>query len=222
MVTRRCFCAHAFYQELNCDLKLQKPSPDPVSTEAKFEKMSRNLRDPGRLGLEEERSRFGWGNDFEATNHGTSRRQAWIEQPSRGSTPVTQDMLSETIVSSRGTSRLGTEARAVVHKDKVRDCERRAHGGKVGAGAGRIPGTHHLHGKILPNRPERIQQKWANHRAPTLVGRYDAVVAEKETEALFAQLTGGGGVDKKAKIRSEDQILRDRAFCNLPERRKKC
>lgn len=75
MVTRRCFCAHAFYQELNCDLKLQKPSPDPVSTEAKFEKMSRNLRDPGRLGLEEERSRFGWGNDFEATNHGTSRRQ---------------------------------------------------------------------------------------------------------------------------------------------------
>lgn len=62
----------------------------------------------------------------------------------------------------------------------------------------------------------------ANHRAPTLVGRYDAVVAEKETEALFAQLTGGGGVDKKTKIRSEDQILRDRAFCNLPERRKKC
>ena len=62
----------------------------------------------------------------------------------------------------------------------------------------------------------------AGKRAPSLVARHEAKVAEKETEKLFARLAMGGGAEvgnNKAK-RTVDQMARDRAFRNLPSNRK--
>eukprot|EP00854_Cymbomonas_tetramitiformis_P026785 gene26785-32914_t len=51
--------------------------PKPVSAEAGFHKVQPDrLDDPGWLALEEERSRFGWGGDFNSTQHQRDARHA--------------------------------------------------------------------------------------------------------------------------------------------------
>jgi hypothetical protein len=54
----------------------------------------------------------------------------------------------------------------------------------------------------------------AKGRAPTLIGRFEAVAAGKATEALFAQLAGGGAAPV-AKVRSKEVVTKQRAFNNI-------